>query len=122
MALKKDLARLIVTDFHSAEAAAKAGEDWAKQFQQDQVPEEVETESVVFAEFANRQGDGVRLAKVLVRIGFAVSTSEADRKIKEGAVSIDAVKTTAPIVKAPAGSTLTVRLGRKIKRVVLASS
>ncbi len=33
MALKKELARSIVADFHSAEAAAKAAEDWAKQFQ-----------------------------------------------------------------------------------------
>ena len=89
MALKKELARSIVADFHSAEAAGKAGEDWAKQFQKDQVPEEIETASVPFAEFANREGDGVRLAKILVKIGFAASTSEADRKIKEGAVSVD---------------------------------
>jgi len=34
MALKKELARGIVADFHSAEAAAKAGEDWARDFQQ----------------------------------------------------------------------------------------
>src|ERR1700675_4732644 len=39
MALKKELARGIVADFHSAEAAAKAGEDWAKQFQKDQLAE-----------------------------------------------------------------------------------
>jgi tyrosyl-tRNA synthetase len=43
MALKKELARSIVADFHSAEAAAKAADDWAKQFQKDQVPEEAET-------------------------------------------------------------------------------
>jgi tyrosyl-tRNA synthetase len=122
MALKKDLARLIVTDFHSAEAAAKAGEDWAKQFQKDQVPEEVETELVNFAEFANREGDSIRLARILVRIGFAASTSEADRKIKEGAVSVDGVKATTPVVKAAIGATLTVRLGRKIKKVLLAGS
>src|ERR1019366_2788823 len=42
MKAKKDLAHRIVTDFHSAEAAAKAGEDWAKQFQKDEVPEEVD--------------------------------------------------------------------------------
>ena len=71
MALKKELARSIVADFHSSEAARKAAEDWARQFQKDQVPEEIETESVVFAEVANREGDGVRLAKVLVKIGFA---------------------------------------------------
>src|SRR6478672_112902 len=42
MQAKKDLARRIVADFHSSEAAAQAGEDWAKQFQKDEVPEEVE--------------------------------------------------------------------------------
>jgi tyrosyl-tRNA synthetase len=122
MALKKELARSIVADFHSVEAATKAAEDWAKQFQKDQVPEEIETALVPFAEIANREGDGVRLAKVLVKIGFAASTSEADRKIKEGAVSVDGVKTTSPVVKAHAGVTLTLRLGRRIKKVELTYS
>jgi tyrosyl-tRNA synthetase len=122
MALKKELARTIVADFHSAEAAAKAAEDWARQFQKAEVPEEIETASVAFAEVANREGDGVRLAKVLVKIGFAGSTSEADRKIKESAVSVDGVKTVSPVVKAKPGVTLTIRLGRKIKKVALVGS
>ena len=42
MQAKKDLARRIVADFHSAAAAIKAGEDWGKQFQKDEVPEEAE--------------------------------------------------------------------------------
>ena len=103
-------------------AATKASEDWARQFQKDQVPEEVETVPVVFAEVANREGDGVRLAKVLVKIGFAASTSEADRKIKEGAVSVDGVKASAPIVKAMPGTALILWLGRKIKKVALTTS
>jgi tyrosyl-tRNA synthetase len=86
------------------------------------VPAEIETVSVAFAEVANREGDGVRLAKLLVKIGFAASTSEADRKIKESAVSVDGVKVIAPIVKASPGTTLTVRLGRKIKSVTLTAS
>ncbi len=122
MTLKKDLARTIVADFHSADAATKAGEDWARQFQKDQVPDEIETVPVVFAEVANREGDGVRLAKVLVKIGFAASTSEADRKIKEGAVSVDGVKVSAPILKATPGTTFTLRLGRKIKKIWLTAS
>jgi predicted rRNA methylase YqxC with S4 and FtsJ domains len=61
----------------------------------------------------------MRLAKVLVKIGFSASTTEADRKIKEGAVSVDGVKTITPIVKAHAGASLTLRLGRKIKKVHL---
>src|SRR6201988_300932 len=46
MQAKKDLARRIVGDFHSSEAAAKAGEDWAKQFQNDEVPSTAETISI----------------------------------------------------------------------------
>ena len=42
MQAKKDLAKRIVADFHSADAATKAGDDWAKQFQKDEVPEDVE--------------------------------------------------------------------------------
>src|SRR5580692_7610708 len=42
MQAKKELARRIVEDFHGAEAAGKAGEDWGKQFQRDEVPEDVE--------------------------------------------------------------------------------
>src|SRR6202047_2927570 len=48
MEAKKDLARRIVADFHSAEAAAKAAEDWAKQFQKDEVPEDVEEVQIRF--------------------------------------------------------------------------
>src|SRR2546426_2196468 len=46
MQAKKDLAARIVKDFHSADAAAQAGEDWAKQFQKDEVPEEIDSVDV----------------------------------------------------------------------------
>src|SRR5215467_11606825 len=42
MQAKKDLAARIVKDFHSADAATKAAEDWAKQFQKNEAPESVE--------------------------------------------------------------------------------
>src|ERR1700674_4955879 len=46
MAAKKDLAHRIVADFHSVDAAMKASEDWAKQFQKDEVPEDVEEATI----------------------------------------------------------------------------
>ena len=122
MALKKNLARMIVADFHSADVAVKAGEDWARQFQKDAVPEEIETVSVPFTEVSNREADGVRLAKLLVKLGLAASASEADRKMKEGAVSVEGTKVTVPIMPAKPGTTLTLRLGRKIKKAVLSGS
>src|SRR5882762_5385715 len=42
MEAKKDLARRIVTDFHSMDAAAKVADDWAKQFQKEEIPADME--------------------------------------------------------------------------------
>src|SRR5436305_3296926 len=42
MQVKKDLAQSIVTDFHSADGARQAAEDWAKQFQKHEAPNAIE--------------------------------------------------------------------------------
>ena len=91
MALKKELARGIVADFHSAEDAAKAGEDWAKQFQKDQVPEEAEEVLVEFAEIATTERDGIHLDRLLVRCGLADSRTDAARKLKQGSVRVEEI-------------------------------
>jgi tyrosyl-tRNA synthetase len=89
MALKKELAMLIVADFHSAEAAEKAAVDWARQFQKDQVPEEAEEVLVEFAEIATAERDGVQLDRLLVRCGLADSRTDAARKLKQGSVRVE---------------------------------
>jgi tyrosyl-tRNA synthetase len=112
MALKKELARSIVADFHSAEAASKAAEDWAKQFQKGGVPDKVEEVVVNFADVrwcTNDPDDravspdgfvgfipagmgpvhlGVRLDRLLAKCGLADSVSDAVRKLKAGSVRI----------------------------------
>src|SRR5206468_10510683 len=85
---KKTLAGRIVTDFHSAEAAAKATEDWAKQFQKREVPEDVEELMVEVPR------DQVRLDKLLVRVALADSVSDAVRKLKQKAVRVNGRATT----------------------------
>src|ERR1017187_1430371 len=80
MQAKKDLAARIVKDFHSADAATKAAEDWAKQFQKGEVPDDVEEVAIEVSE--NR----VRLDKLLARVGLAESVSDAVRKLKQKAV------------------------------------
>src|SRR5437764_585921 len=99
MQAKKDLARRIVRDFHSAEAAQKAGEDWAKQFQKDEVPEDVDETSVKFEDILpipisevewsigggkerpvlGKSYQGVRMDRLLLKCGLAESTSDAGR-------------------------------------------
>jgi tyrosyl-tRNA synthetase len=123
MESKKDLARRIVTDFHSSEAATKAGEDWAKQFQKGALPEDVEQVSVPFADVATKDGDGIRADRLLVQAGLASSASEATRKIKENAVRVNGEPLSGAVINIapdPAGSmSMTVQLGRKIKKVTI---
>ena len=113
MEAKKELARKIVTDFHSADAAAKAEEDWAKQFQKDEVPEDVEEEEVAAEITENR----VRLDKLLARAGLADSVSDAVRKIKQNAVRVNGELKTDPVTALDIGNPMTLQVGRKIKRV-----
>jgi tyrosyl-tRNA synthetase len=142
MALKKDLARRIVTDFHSPDAGTKAGEDWAKQFQRDQVPESLEevrvsVAKIRIADLSPDQGEGgaaqkisadsaepdsffVRADKLIREAALVASTTEAGRKIKESAVSVDGVVLNQLVIVVSARKPLNVRVGRKIKKVVLA--
>src|SRR5882757_4930235 len=89
MMAKKGLAAKIVADFHSEAAAKEAAENWAKQFQKDEVPENVERLTVPFNEVAASGSGSIKLDKVLVRSGMADSASDGQRKIKQGAVRID---------------------------------
>jgi tyrosyl-tRNA synthetase len=141
MELKKALARRIVQDFHSEQAAKDADANWAKQFQKDEVPEDVETVVVrraavvadpEYSASAAPFNDGdllklsdvvsydvIRIDKLLREARLAASGSEAQRKIKEGAVSIGstAVRSMAHRFPIPVG--MLARVGRRIKRIEL---
>jgi tyrosyl-tRNA synthetase len=139
MQAKKDLAQRIVTDFHSAEAAAKAGEDWARQFQKDEAPEELDCVDVplaqvvlegegggavrVIAREATDPGDRylVRLDKLIRQAGLANSNTEAASRLKAGAVSIDG-ESIGPeefLLYVPANIYAVLRLGRRMKKIRL---
>lgn len=123
MNLKKDLARRIVTDFHSEDAAKQAQEDWANQFQRDQAPENVERVSVAYLDVAAGGDDGhkIRLDKLLARCGLAESVSDGSRKIKQKAVRIDGEVTTELVFPVPLPVELLVRVGRNMKKVAIGS-
>ncbi len=83
MDAKKDLARIIVTDFHSAEAAGEADRQFSSVVQNKQVPDMMET--FVLPE-------PMRLDKVLVASGLAASMADAVRKLKSNAVEVNGAK------------------------------
>jgi tyrosyl-tRNA synthetase len=135
MQAKKELARRIVADFHSTEAAAKAGEDWAKQFQKDEVPENAEEVLVQLAEIewsisedsgmnvAGDQALGIKLDRLLVKCGLADSATDATRKLKQGSVKIgdEVFREPRTSLNLPAASPLRLplRVGKRLKIAVI---
>lgn len=93
MEAKKRLARTIVAGFHSEDAVWAADENWAKQFQQhrDDV-EGLEEVRLTVAELGHSpENSAIRVDKLLVRLGLADSGTDANRKLKQGAVRVDGV-------------------------------
>jgi tyrosyl-tRNA synthetase len=137
MEAKKDLARRIVADFHSTAAAARAGEDWAKQFQKDEVPSTTEliliplqkvnavsTKDLLdvnsYFPLDDPRLPNTRLVwfdKVLAEAGFVASRTEGSRKIVAKAVHADDQTILRPLVTIQLESEKVVRLGKKIKRI-----
>jgi len=109
MDAKKQLAQGIVTDFHGADAAAKASADWAKQFQKAEIPEDVEEVTI--------EETKMRLDKLLARVGLADSVSDAVRKVKQKAVKVNGEVSTDPAAQVDITQPITIQVGRKIKKV-----
>src|SRR5712692_4727286 len=129
MNLKKNLARIIVTDFHSAEAASKAADDWSARFQrhredsEHKLPDVIEHIGVQYSQIrsnSTQSAHAFRVDKMLALAGFTESVSEAARKIKQGAVEIDGEVVNNPIfVPKSIPVLLVVRAGRIWKRVMV---
>jgi tyrosyl-tRNA synthetase len=130
---KKELARRIVADAHGENVASKASDDWAKQFQMHEAPEEIEQVGLKYSSVAKQTsspdepvrselGWPVKLDKLLAVAGFVNSASEGLRKIKERAVRVNDQIVTDPVLfLKELDSPITIRLGRKVKKVVVSS-
>jgi len=137
MEIKKSLARLIVSDFHSREAAEKAAEDWSKQFQKHEAPSTAElvwiplqkvnavgtkdlSDTNSYFPICDPKSQNVRLVwfdKVLTEAGIVPSRTEAGRKIRENAVRANGDKITRPLVAIQLRSEIIVSVGKQTKRV-----
>ena len=86
--IKFELAQELVARFHDTVAAGQAQRDFIARVSQKAVPTDLPVK-VIQVDAA-----GLRLANVLKEAGLAASTSEANRKIEEGAVRIDGAQVT----------------------------
>jgi tyrosyl-tRNA synthetase len=135
MELKKALARRIVQDFHGEPAAKAADENWAKQFQKDEVPEDIETATIRLQDYLlsdawglrdfSKDGGIVRLNKILAATGMAASVSEAARMLKQNAVRVDGKVLTESNAHLEAAvfqkREFIVQIGRRMKRISFGS-
>jgi tyrosyl-tRNA synthetase len=120
MEAKKRLARTIVRDFHPEDATRAADENWARQFQQRNDDVEGLEEVHVSRADVGVDADGrVRVSRLLTTAGLTASSSEADRKIKEGAVRMDGEVVKQAHVALDGRGKLTLRVGKRAKAVVL---
>ncbi|HWZ63128.1 MAG TPA: tyrosine--tRNA ligase [Steroidobacteraceae bacterium] len=84
--IKLELARELTARFHDAQAAERAERNFMSRVSAKAVPSDLPVK-VIAVEAA-----GLRIANLLKEAGLAASTSEANRKIEEGAVKIDGAR------------------------------
>jgi tyrosyl-tRNA synthetase len=92
-AAKRELAALIVRQYHGEAAAQQAAERFDQVHKRREVPDDVPEVVVSPREPGLALEDGrVWLPRLLVRAGLAPSTSQAVRLVEQGAVSVDGQK------------------------------
>jgi tyrosyl-tRNA synthetase len=105
--LKAELAKRIITDFHSAQAASDAEEEFNRIFRSKQTPEEIEERTV--------ESGLWKIPRLLVETGLAPSMSEARRLVEQGGVSLDGERCTRTDYEASisAGHILLIQVGKR---------
>src|SRR5690242_15222161 len=114
MELKMELGKRIVADFHSRAEADEAYEAFNREVRQGLEPADTERVSMPPNVCTDK---GVRVDKLIARIGLVGSVSEAVRKVKEGAVEINGERVSDLVIPARDGI-MVIRVGKKWKRVI----
>lgn len=82
--LKVNLAKLIIKDFHSNQAANDAEESFVRQFVNKDIPEEIEEKSIASGNY--------KLVDLLVNTEMVASKGEAKRLVEQGGVKVNGEK------------------------------
>src|SRR5262245_17819240 len=110
--VKAQLARQIVTDFHSPAAADEASNEFDRMFREHQAPSDIPV--------VEKPAGAVRLVKLLAAEGLAPSVSEAQRLVAQGGVRVDGERVSdIKLELGSSGSEVLIQVGaRKFLRVV----
>jgi tyrosyl-tRNA synthetase len=105
-AVKAELARRLVAQYHGDEAAAEAAAEFDRIFAGGGVPDEIEEREI--------PGGAKQLRAVLVESGAAPSSNEAVRLVRAGAVTIDGERADDPFRElTPRGEPYLIKVGKR---------
>jgi tyrosyl-tRNA synthetase len=82
--LKVRLAKLVIRDFHSSEAADAAEADFVARFVKKEIPDEIEEAQIAAGNY--------NLSDLLTQLNLAASKKEAKRLIEQGGVKLNGEK------------------------------
>ncbi len=104
--LKVTLAKFIIADFHSQQAASDAEEEFNRRFVKKEVPDEILEKRVT--------AGGRRLVDLLTETGLATSKGEARRLIEQGGVKVNGKKASSPTaeIKFASGDPVLLQVGK----------
>jgi tyrosyl-tRNA synthetase len=117
MDAKRELAKIIIRDFHSAEEAEAAEEEFRRVFSERQAPAAIEETTLPAS------SEPQLLSKVIYSAGLAESNKDAQRLIAQGGVLVDDAKAEGikHALDATAGKSYVIKVGkRRFGRVTFA--
>lgn len=104
--VKINFAKEIITRFHGETQAEKAHESFVQRFQNKQIPDDLEIQTLVAKDIGN-------ITQLLKQMNLTSSTSESIRLIKQGAVKINGEKISDSSLILPAGSIYVIQVGKR---------
>jgi len=109
MEAKRNLAKLIIAEFHDADAATAAEEEFARVFSKREAPTEIEEVSIPATDAP------MFVTKVIVSAGLAPTNKEAQRLVAQGGVLVDDVKVDDPraTIDATRGKSVLLKVGKR---------
>ena len=114
MEAKTALGKAVVTDFHSAADADAAAEVFNAVVRRKEIPTDIPAAGIPEGV---RVDAGLRVDKLLAKVGLAESVSDAVRKLKAGAVEINGEKHKDLLLKDPVPAELLIQVGKHWRRV-----
>jgi tyrosyl-tRNA synthetase len=103
--LKVELAKRVITDFHSAPDAEAAEAEFNRVFKRKEIPDEIEERTIASGSW--------KLPRLLVETALAASMGEARRLIEQGGVRLDGERCAEDEVNLNAAQTILIQVGKR---------